>query len=41
MGSSPDNLGGYISLSSEDLSDDPLQSRISRLLGYLLMGYVS
>jgi len=41
MGSSLDNRGRYISLSSEDLSGDPLQRQIPRLLGYPLMDYIS
>ncbi len=41
MGSLVDNLGRYISLSSEGLSGDPLQSRIPRLLSYPLIYYVS
>jgi len=41
MGSPVDNPGRYISLSSEDLLDDPLQSRIPRLVGYPLIDCIS
>ena len=41
MGSSLDNLGRYISLSSEGFWVDPLQFRAVCLLGYLLMEYGS
>jgi len=41
MGSPVDNLGRYISLSSEGSWIDPLQFRIPRLLSYPPMDYVT
>jgi len=41
MGSSIDNPGRYISLSSEGSWIDPLQFRIPHLLGYPPMDYVT
>jgi len=41
MGSPGDNLGRYISFSSEGSWIDPLQFRIPRLVGYPLMDYVA